>query len=61
MDITTAVQSYNNTLKKVIAPLQTKDVKIRRNTRWFNEQIRNAKVVRRRLERKMKKNWIIFG
>ena len=62
VDIASAVESYNTTLKKVIddhAPLQTKQVKIRRNTRWFNEQIRSAKVVRRRLERKMKKSGLV--
>ena len=55
-DIETAVLEYNTKLRNTIddhVPLQTQSVKIKRNTRWFNDQIRNAKIVRRRLERKM--------
>ena len=50
--IDSAVQIYNENLRGVIdnhAPLVTKHVKIRRNTKWFNDQIRTAKIVRRRL------------
>ena len=52
------VHEYNTKLRSAIdnhAPLQTKSVKIRRNNRWFNDQIRSAKIVRRRLERKLNK------
>ena len=60
--IDTAVQIYNENLRGVIdshAPLVAKHVKIRRNTKWFNDQIRSAKIVRRRLERKMNKSGLV--
>ena len=59
IDIKQAVDTYNVTIREVLdkhVPLKTKNVIIRRNTKWFNDQIQKAKVVRRRLERKKDKS-----
>lgn len=50
---------YNSKLSAVIeeyAPLSSKTVIIRPNTSWYNATLRQAKVLRRRLERKWKKS-----
>ena len=47
-NIETAVHEYNTKLKGVIddhVPLQTKSVKIRRYTKWFNNLIRSATLI----------------
>ena len=53
IDIKQAIDTYYVTIREVLdkhAPLKTKNVIIRRNTKRFNDQIKKAKVVRRRLE-----------
>jgi len=54
-DLTELVTQYNSTLKTLIekhAPLTTKVIKIKPNSPWFNNDIKQAKVQRRRAERK---------
>ena len=51
--------SYNGQLNRILnkhAPEITKSFIIRPNTQWYNSNIRNAKVVKRRLERKWRKS-----
>ena len=58
-DPTTATLSYNETMEKLLekhAPVLTKEFTARPNTKWYNANIRKAKVVRRRLERKKNKS-----
>ena len=53
------VDQYNSSLSSIIdehVPLQTKTFTIRPNTKWYNDNIRQAKVIKRRLERKWKKS-----
>ena len=52
------VQDYDQTLSGLLekhAPTVTKCIVLRPNTQWYNENLRLAKVVRRRLERKKNK------
>ena len=53
------VNCYNTSLQQILdkhAPKTNKTVIIRPNTRWYNAEIRQAKVIKRRLERKWKKS-----
>ena len=53
------VNKYNTQIAAVLnkhAPEQSKTVVVRPNTQWYNANLRRAKVVRRRLERKMIKS-----
>ena len=53
------VNAYNTSLQQILdkhAPKTNKTVIIRPNTRWYNAEIRQAKVIKRRLERKWKKS-----
>jgi hypothetical protein len=55
----TAFSSFNNHLSIAIdeyAPYTTKTYRIRPNTQWYTANIRKAKTIRRRLERKWKKS-----
>ena len=57
-DAADAAATYNDTLTEILdkhAPSQTKAIKIRPNTRWYTENIRRAKIIRRRLERRLVK------
>ena len=59
LDVKSAVCKYDTTLRHILdahAPLQTKNVTIRHNKKWFSDQIKKAKVLRRRLERKKQKS-----
>ena len=60
-DINTAIDSYNTQLKPIMdkhAPSITKTITVRPNTKWYNSNIRKAKVVKRRLERRFRKSGI---
>ena len=53
------LEAYNSILTNLLnkhAPLQTKMVKIRTRSSWFNNEIYEAKVQKRKLERKWKKS-----
>ena len=59
LSIYDTISAYDTNLKSVVddhTALQTKHEQIKRNTRWINDKIRSAKVVRRRFERTMKKS-----
>lgn len=52
------VNSYDTELKAVIdrhAPLVTKEIRVRPNTQWYNDDLRMAKADRRKAERHMRK------
>ncbi len=52
------VEKYDATLSELIdkhAPLKTKKVVVRQMQPWFNQDIKVAKQLRRKLERKSKK------
>ena len=52
-------QDYHHALSDLCdkhAPATTKSIILRPNTQWYNQNIRSAKVLRRRLERKMIKS-----
>ena len=54
-DIDNLVKQYDNTLRSIFdkhAPLTTKEIRDRPNTPWYNEQVMEAKRLRRRAERK---------
>ena len=51
------VQLYNDTLRKIAdkhAPEQKKTIRIRPQTHWYTDDIKEAKITRRRLERQWK-------
>jgi hypothetical protein len=53
------VDMYNDTLSKILdqhAPVQSKQVTIRHHAKWYNDEIASAKKVRRRAEKKWRKN-----
>ena len=53
-----AAETYDNSLTKILdnhAPVQTKSVLIRPNTRWITDNVRHAKTIRRRYERRKNK------
>ena len=53
-NVNEAVNQYDNHLKPLLdkhAPQKSKRIVIRPNTKWYNKNIRDAKVVKRRLER----------
>ena len=57
-DISGVIEQYNNGVKAILdthAPETTKTVTIRPNTQWYNANLRHAKVVKRRLERRVYK------
>ena len=54
-----SVNEYNSSLQSLLdkhAPTIQKSVIVRPNTKWYTSNLRSAKVVRRRLERKWKKS-----
>ncbi len=58
-DLEHLVDSYNSTLTEIIdnhAPVIKKKIIIRPNTNWYNSNLRQAKVIRRRLERRFLKS-----
>ncbi len=58
MDVESCVESYNSSLSCVLdkhAPSQTRTVRLRPNSPWFNESIRLEKQKRRQLERKWRR------
>ena len=55
--VSTAVDSYNvQLLMHKHVPTKTKSIIIRPNTKWYNSNIRKAKVIKRRLERRFRKS-----
>ncbi len=58
-DLESLVHSYNDCLSSVLdihAPVTSKEVPVRPRQPWYNDTIRSEKRVRRRLERKWKKD-----
>ena len=57
-DVESCVESYNLSLSNILdkhAPTQTRTVRLRPNSPWFNDDIRLEKQKRRRLERKWRR------
>ena len=53
------VTTYNDSITSLLdeyAPTETKTFTIRPNTKWYNSNLRQTKVIKRRLERKWKKS-----
>ena len=54
-DLHNPVSCYNETLRSVLdmyAPVLTRDITVRPRAPWFNEDIRNAKLLRRKAEKR---------
>ena len=55
-DVSDLVNQYNTEIAAVFdhhAPVTTKSIVVRPNTQWYNANLRHAKTVRRRLERRV--------
>ena len=58
-DLDTVLDRFNSNLRIAfdeLAPVSSKDILIRPNSQWYNANLRQQKVIRRRLERKAKKS-----
>ena len=58
-EINSALESYNSNLGHIldnIAPLKSKTITIRPNNQWYDANCRQAKILRRRLERRKNKS-----